>query len=78
MALSSAARQGIPTPHLWLRYVDDVLMFWPHSDNDLTAFFQLFNEIKCLGAILQLQERLSVPIVTTVFLGTLSLLRYST
>ena len=31
--------RGVGTPSIWLRYVDDVILFWPDSNEDFCKSF---------------------------------------
>ena len=31
-------------PSMYLRYINDIFMIWPHSENDLAAFHEAFNK----------------------------------
>ena len=46
LALSRALQSGLRCPSLWLRYVDDVILFWPHSNEDFEAFYSFLNHLR--------------------------------
>ena len=31
-------------PWMYLRYIDDIFMIWPHGENDLATFHEAFNK----------------------------------
>ena len=38
-AFKAAKLQGLRVPTFWVRYVDDILLFWPYSNDELVIFF---------------------------------------
>jgi hypothetical protein len=46
LALREALRIGLSVPTFWVRFVDDVLLFWPHSEIDLTLFHRFLCEFR--------------------------------
>ena len=46
LALREAAQRGFRTPSLWLRYVDDVLIHWGHSEDELHTFLRFINDLR--------------------------------
>ena len=46
LALSEAPQRGFSTPILWLRYVDDVLAYWTHSQDALRSFVLFLNTLR--------------------------------
>jgi hypothetical protein len=41
-----ALKNSLLKPKLWLRYVDDILIVWPHSNSDLELFLEFLNNIE--------------------------------
>jgi hypothetical protein len=46
MALRESALIGICVPSLFLRFVDDILIYWKHSENDFSHFIRFINELR--------------------------------
>ena len=44
--LTEAMNKGLATPTLWYRYVDDVLLQWIHSEDELQAFYEFANSFR--------------------------------
>ena len=44
--LNQALHSDVKCPSMWLRYVDDVLLFWPHDVNDFDTFYALLNDFR--------------------------------
>ena len=44
--LSQALHGGLCCPSLWLRYVDDIIPFWPHSNDEFHAFYLFLNQLR--------------------------------
>ena len=45
LAMTQALSCGVSCPSLWLRYVDDVIIFWPHDD-DFGSFYNFLNQLR--------------------------------
>ena len=46
LAFQMALDCDLKVPSLWLRFVDDVLIFWPHSEEELLSFVNFVNEMR--------------------------------
>lgn len=46
MALRESLHAGFYAPSMWLRYVDDVLIYWTHTEVDLLNFVRFLNEVR--------------------------------
>ena len=44
--LQEAPRRSLKTPSLWLRYVDDVLLYWTHDEADMSSFLDFLNNFR--------------------------------
>ena len=42
--LNQTENLGNPMPLLWLRYIDDILVIWPHSKSEFFDFFNQLND----------------------------------
>ena len=45
-ALHEAQTRGLSVPSFWVRFVDDVLLFWPHSEEELSSFYSFLCDWK--------------------------------
>ena len=41
--LETIKNQGNPLPSVWIRYIDDIFLIWPHSQNLFLTFFNQLN-----------------------------------
>ena len=62
--------QGNPLPSVWIRYIDDIFVIWPHSQN---LFLQFFNELNNFHPTIKYTHELSNQSVNfldiTIFKG---------
>ena len=56
------ALQNYPDkPHVWLRYIDDILMVWTHGEETLDEFLKCLNNLTyalLLNSLVNAQQRL--------------------
>ena len=41
--LDSVSQKGTPMPALWIRYIDDIFVIWPDTEQTFLEFFDLLN-----------------------------------
>jgi hypothetical protein len=78
MALASASSAGLRVPDLWIRYVDDVLVLFRHSEEDLRTFFEFINSLRnSIKFTLETEEGGSLPYLDLWVMKTEGRLRFS-
>ncbi len=66
IALSSARYK----PKIWIRYVDDVFLIWPHGREKLLEFLEHLNSVptfSCIQFTLEIEEENKLPFLDILF-----------
>ena len=62
LTMDSALSGGLRIPSMWVRYVDDILLVWPHSDEELDSFISFINGLRdsiCFTKEMEVNNRIS-------------------